>query len=118
MNIKAKRPLHHNLIKVIKDVLNTDVTDSSYKRDLNHADGRNLYCYLLRKQGWKCTEIGKTIGKHYSTVVHNCNTHLTQRDVYPHVLENEKKVLLQWYDMQDDTDERKEIFINIWNSLV
>jgi len=57
------------LLSIVESVYNLDLTKNSRKRD--YVSARISYCHILRDVGLGFVYIGKTVNKHYSTMIHN-----------------------------------------------
>ena len=56
------------LIDIIKNVMNVDITKKSGKRE--YVDGRMVFSKILTDRGYGIATLGKAIKKHYSTIIH------------------------------------------------
>lgn len=65
------------ILDSLQDVLNVNFKQlCSPIRRTHHVRGRIFYCHLMRKYtGWSLKEIGQSINRDHTTVIHNIRNH-------------------------------------------
>ena len=57
---------------IIKRHTNSDIM--AFDRMRENVDARKMFCRLMREQGFQLIDIGRYLGKHHSTIIHQIRT--------------------------------------------
>lgn len=66
-NIDKKEKFEYTK-NVVESLLSVNILINS--RERKNVDARMIYCKIMRNSGYTLSEIGESISKHHSTIVH------------------------------------------------
>jgi len=110
-------PTAEQLNQAFIDLVGVDLIDNPNRRVKEYSEPRQMFCYLLKHLGWRYIDIARVFKQHHASIMRNVEVYSGIRETYEDFLNMEIEILCKWWDIDSKDVERKEIFLNIWNSL-